>query len=368
MKKSCLILTMVLCLLSAAALGDTISFNGTVEPAGTELIYAPLGGVVEEIPVEAGERVTADTVIAKIRTTKVYAPEDGTVTAVYGQAGDSAESVAEKYGAVMYLEGKDRYSISASTSRAYEIKENYIVHSGEKVYVVARNRTTYKGEGIITAVDGSSYTVLVTSGDFYVGDSMDIMRDEDYNQTSRIGRGNIERISPTAVTGTGSIVSYAVKAGESVKRGQLLFETVEGVPAGLEMKGTEILAGVDGVLAELKTEKGTTVTQDSVIATIYPRDAVRVAAQVPEADLKELSVGQKVKVELDWNQDQGVSYEGTVEMISSLGTVGEESTTYPVYVRFTPDENTRYSMTAMITTLEQDEAPAAETEAPEAGE
>ena len=362
MKKTCLILTTVLCLLASAALGETISFNGTVEPAGSVLVYAPVGGVVEEMPVEAGQKVTADTVIAKIRTTRVYAPEDGTVTAVYGQPGDSAEAVAEKYGAVMYLEGTSRYSIAASTSRAYEIKENYIVHSGEKVYVMARNRNTYKGTGVITAVDGSSYTVLVTSGDFYVGDSMDILRDEDYGQTSRIGRGNIERISPTAVTGTGSIVSYAVKAGETVKRGQLLFETVEGSFDGLEMTGTEIRAGTDGVLASLKAEKGASVAKDSLLAEIYPKNAVRVVANVPEADLKELSVGQKVKVELDWNQDQGVSYDGIVEMISALGTVGEESTTYPVYVKFTPDEDTRYSMTAMVSTLEKEAAPEAGAE------
>ena len=227
---------------------------------------------------------------------------------------------------------------------------------------MARNRNTYKGTGVITAVDGSSYTVLVTSGDFYVGDSMDILRDEDYGQTSRIGRGNIERISPTAVTGTGSIVSYTVKAGETVKRGQLLFETVEGSFDGLEMTGTEIRAGTDGVLASLKAEKGASVAKDSLLAEIYPKNAVRVVANVPEADLKELSVGQKVKVELDWNQDQGVSYDGIVEMISALGTVGEESTTYPVYVKFTPDEDTRYSMTAMVSTLEKEAAPEAGAE------
>ena len=351
MKKKAMALLLAAGLIGSAAAAE-VSFNGTVEARHTGYVYSPVAGTVDEVLVKAGETVTADTVIATLKTTKVYAAEDGVITAVFGQPGDSAETVAEKYGAVMYLEGENTYSISASTSKAYDELENFVVHPGETVYVVARNRTKYKGQGVITAVDGSSYTVLVTEGEFFVGDSMDIMRSADYETTSRIGRGNIARVSPTAVTGTGSIVSFAVQPGEKVQRGQLLFETIDGTYAGLEMTGTEIKAGQDGVIAELNIENGTAVTADSAVASIYPKGDVWVNAAVTEADLNEIAVGQKVKVELDWNEDQGVSYEGTVEMISGLGTVGEESTTYPVYVSFVPDENTRYNMTAVVTTLD----------------
>ena len=167
------------------------------------------------------------------------------------------------------------------------------------------------------------------------------------------------------MTGAGTLVNVAVKAGDSVKRGQLLFETVEGSYDGLSMNGADILAGTEGVISKLGVSQGASLQQSGVLAEIYPRGAVQVAANVAEADLKDLSVGQKVKVELDWNQDLGVSYEGTVEMISALGTVGEESTTYPVYISFTPDVNTRYSMTAVVTTLEEGEAPAAPAETEE---
>ena len=228
MKKTGLALVLAICLLASAALADTISFSGTVQPSATAQVFAPVGGAVEEVPVQAGQTVTADTVIAKIRTTKVYAPEDGKITAVFGQPGDDAEAVAATYGGVVYLEGKYLYSVSASTSKAYALMENYIVHAGETVYLSSRNRANSTGTGIVTAVDGSSYTVMITSGDFYIGDGMDILRGQDLDGTTRIGRGNIARVSPTAVTGTGSIVSYAVNPGDTVKRGQLLFETVEG--------------------------------------------------------------------------------------------------------------------------------------------
>ena len=360
-------LVLTLCLISAAALADTISFSGTVEASSTKEIYAPVGGTVEEVPVKAGQSVTADTVIARIRTSKVFAAENGTVTAIYGEPGDDAETVAAKYGAVMYLEGEAKYSISANISKAFEAKENYLVHSGETVYIASRNHTLNKGEALVTAVEESTFTVQVSKGMYYVGDSFDIFRSNEYTNSSRIGRGSLVRIPPSAVTGTGSIVSFAVQPGDKVQRGQLLFETVEGAFDALEMTGTEILAGVDGTVASLNVEQGAAVTKDSIVAVIYPKDAVWVAAEVAETDLKDLAVGQKVNVELDWNQDEGISYEGEIVMISALGTVGEESTTFPVYVSFTPDENTKYSMTALVSTLdgEKEAAPAAADEVPE---
>jgi multidrug resistance efflux pump len=171
-----------------------------------------------------------------------------------------------------------------------------------------------------------------------------------------LGRGNISRVSPTAVTGSGYIVSCAVQAGDKVTRGQLLFETVTGDFGSPEEVSTEIRAGTDGVISSLNISAGGSLEKAGVIAEIYPKNAVQVTAEVSETDLKELSVGQKVKVELDWNQDQGISYEGTITDISSLGTVGEENTTYPVYVSFQPDEYTRYNMSAEVSTLDENAA------------
>ena len=354
-KTIAMLLAACLALTAATALGESISFSGKVEASETREVYAHVTGTAEEVNVRAGETVTADTVIAKLKTSKVYAPENGTVTAVYGQPGDDAATVASAYGAVMYLEGETVFSISATAEGAAEVKDNYIIHSGETLYIVSRNHTLNKGTGQVTAVEDSGYTVRVTGGKFYVGDSVDIFRNSDYAPTSRVGRGSIQRVKPVAVSGTGSIVSFAVQPGDTVQRGQLLFETIEGGFDGLEMTGTEIRAGVDGTVASVNIQQGGSVTKNSVVAVIYPKNAVWVAASVSEGDLMNVTEGQEVQVELDWNQDLGVTYEGTVKMISALSTEGSSGAVYPVYISFTPDEHTRYGMTALITTRGEEE-------------
>ncbi len=351
MKKKLLALAMIICLLCGAAGAETVSFSGTVEASESCPVYACIGGTAEDVPVRAGQTVAADTVIARIRTSKVYAPVDGTVTAVYGQPGENAEKVTSLYGAVLYLEGETVYTVSATSERAYDDKNNHIVHSGEEVFLVSRNHTTDTGKGIITAVTESGYTVRVLSGSFFIDDSVDIFRSPGAEATSRIGRGTVGRVAPEAVSGSGSIVSMLVEAGEQVRAGQLLFETVNGSFDGDEAVSTEIRAGIEGTLSTVSVQKGASVNENSVVAEIYPRGAVWVAISVSEMDLKEIAVGQKVLVELDWNEDDGVCYEGTVEMISALGTTQNDGTFYQAYVSFEPDEGTRYGMTALVTTV-----------------
>ena len=61
------------------------------------------------------------------------------------------------------------------------------------------------------------YTVDVRSGEFLVGETVSIFRGDSATSANRIGRGELTRKSPTAVTGTGSIVSFAVADGDSVE-------------------------------------------------------------------------------------------------------------------------------------------------------
>lgn len=358
-------LLLAMLMLCSAACAETISLNGTVTVKKTAEVYAPIGGTVQSVDVEVGQSVKADDVLATLKTNKVYATEAGTVTGLFGQPGDSADTITARYGAVMYIEGKKTFTLSATTDNAYNATANKLVHVGETVYLTSRSDSAHKGEGVITAVNGTGYTVEIASGTFEPGESCDVFRAKARNTSSRIGRGSVARVNPVAVTGTGSIVSYAVKDGAKVTRGQLLFETLDGTFDGLYMSGSSIKAGVDGVVGQLNVAQGNPVQKNAVAAVIYPAGSMQIEATVNESDLSFVHVGDAVTVELNWNQDDDQLLNGTIAMISAVANQGAEAT-YTVYVDFTPDANTRYGMSAVVNTLETADAEVEEIEAEEA--
>ncbi len=346
--------------LAGSACADSLVLDGTVTNDATVQVYAPIGGTIEKIYVTPGDIVNEDTVIASLRTNKVYASESGIVTGIFGQPGDNAETISARYGAVMYIEGESVFTVSASTSNAYNSTDTKFVHVGETVYLQGRASAARTGEGVITAVDGINYTIEVSSGSFIVGDSVDIFRDNAFSTKQRIGRGTVNRRNPIAVTGSGSIVSYAVANGEAIKRGDLLFETLDGSFDGFYMSGEKIYAGHNGTLAELNMSAGSTVQKDSVCAVIYPSSSMRVTAEVSEEDLDSLKVDDPVTIELTADEDAGTQYKGTVTMISQIATSSANSTgvTFTVYVDFEGDSHVRYGMSALVSTPDDYEEPA----------
>ena len=341
---------MALMLAAGAASADTLSLNGTVEAGVTVPVYAPIGGTVETVAVEQGMRVSAEENLFSYRTEKTYASEDGTVAGVFAKAGDDAEKVTEKYGADLYIEGTTIYSVSASISKAYNAAETTIVHTGETVYLVCRTDAKRFGTGVITAVDGSNYTVLVTEGNFIVGDSVTLFRDSAYTEKLRIGRGNIARVNPTAVTGTGAVVSVAVKDGDTVKRGDLLMETLSGTFEGYEMTGTSVKAEEEGVIVSVAAEAGAAVNKGDIVIQMAPVSGMRVEAAVTADDRQALKAGDKVLIELE--ADESISYEGTVRYIAEMPEEGTEEVTYKAVIDFTPDGNVYFGMPVVVTTPE----------------
>ena len=346
MKRTAAIL-MVLLLAVSAAGAETLSLNGTVE-AGVEVpVYAPIGGTVAEVSVEAGMRVDEGATLYTYRTEKTYAAEDGTVTGVFAREGDDAEKVTETYGADLYIEGNTQYTVSASTSKAYSSVETTFVHAGETVYLLCRTDAKRYGTGIVTSVSGSDYTVLVTEGGFITGDSVSVFRDEAHSEKQRVGRGTVSRVSPTAVTAEGAVVSVAVKDGDTVKRGDLLLETLSGTFDAYEMSGTAVTAAEAGVITSVSADAGATVTKGDVIAKIAPISGMRVEATLSADDRKNLKAGDSVIIELE--ADESKTYEGTVRYITELPEEDTEEVTYKAIIDFTPDGNVFFGMPVVVT-------------------
>lgn len=345
-----LLLTMLALFLGLPAFAEGVSFVGQVKAAYTLDVYTTFTGIIGQISVQPGDRVEADTQVAALRTVKVCAEADGTVAAVLVQPGDSVDAITQRYGAVLYIDDGVHYIVAASNegSKAYDSASSRRVQPGENVFLRSRSDESCTGAGRITTVDGSSYTVEVTSGEFMPGKTVNIYRDAALTESQRIGQGEIASKAPEGVIASGRVVSVAVKPGDMVHKGDLLLETLEGGVNGADIT-SQLLAGVSGVVAEVFVAQGDSVSEGMRIASIWPDAAMQIEVSIPESDLGEICVGGSVDIVFDWNPDADKTLRGTVTGIAFAADSENANTAYIAVIAFTPDENVRYGMHATVT-------------------
>ena len=332
------------------------SFDGTVVSKNAIAITAPFGGVIGSVPVQEGDYVNVGDVLAEVITTKVYAPSDGMITGLFAKTGDLVENVVNRFGAALYITPTNKFTIHADTDQAYsdERGENLYIHLGEVVYLRSYNFQIYnEGIGVITAVEDGDYTVETTEGEFWMGETVSIYRLPDYDSTSRIGRGEVTRTAEVTVGDSGSIVAMYVQDGDEVKRGQLLYETVDGELDGLVASGNTITASVAGIVESVSVSAGTSVSQGGLIATICPKDRMQVMIEVNEYDLMDIAVGDTVALTFTYDDMGMIQGIGTVEMISDVSISTDTSNvSYEVYINFDAEDDTRLGMTVMVDMIE----------------
>lgn len=336
-------------LMLEGALAEMI-FEGQVVSGDKALVTAPFGATVEYLSVGVGDRVEKGDHIASMNTVKVYAPCEGTVSGVFGDEGDSTEAVTERYGAVMYIEPMRKYTVTASTEKAYNLSENKFIHIGEEVYLCCTADGSHQGRGVVTGFseDNSNYYVEVFAGEFSMEETVGIFRLADYSSTSRIGRGTVAATRSVAVNGTGSIIKLHVSNGDYVEKGELLFETVEGALDGLYSPGSEIISDVSGIVAGIEAGAGASVAKGGTILTIYPDDALEIEVPVAESQLSMIAVGDHVTIEFAWDPEQQTVFDGVVTGISYINSAESGEPVYTATVAFTPDGSVRLGMTVLV--------------------
>ena len=368
--KRILVLTMaVLLALSGAAVAE-VSFQGRVIAGETVAIAAPFGGVVDKVHVRLGDPLEVGDPVASLETTRVYAAADGTVSGIFAQEGDDTEGIVSRYCAVLYLEPVNRYTVSASTEKAYNSSATKYVHIGEKVYLSCTKDGSHTGTAVVTGVaeaggsgqdDASSsegytsFTLEVTGGDFYMGETVGIFRDSGFDSKSRIGRGTIRQNAAIPVKGSGSVLRMHVSEGETVERGQLLFETVTGTLDGLYAVDSDVVSGVKGLVASVDTAPGSAVEKGSKLITVYPEGSFQIEVLVNELDLNDIHEGDAVAVEFDWDVEGRLRLNGTVASISHVNAASGESgaasssgAEYSAYIDFDAADEVRLGMSVVV--------------------
>jgi len=365
-------LAMVVLMLCAAlpslALAET-TFDGTVVSSESVSVTAPFGGIINSFTLKEGDQITAGDVIATVQTTKVYAPQSGRISGVFGQAGDTVSDVVSRMGAVLYIEPTRKYTITANIQKAYNSSDNKYVNIGEVVYIHSYSSSyDHSAVGVITATSGTSYTVETTDGELMMDETVNLYRDADYTATSRIGRGTVSRTSEIAVgadssaSGTSSsntsstssasesILQMHVKDGDAVERGQLLYETVSGTLDGLYATSNEIVSDVSGIVASVSASTGSSVSKGDTLLTVYPLDKMQVEIEIDEYDLAEIKQGDQIQLEFNYDDSTDTSVTGTVALISYVSSSTSTSdVTYKAYIDFTPSSSIRLGMTVVAT-------------------
>lgn len=342
-----LIVTLTACPCLAAA---ETTFEGTVVSGESVSITAPFGGTISSFRLREGGKISVGDPIATIETTKVYASCAGTVSGVFGQVGDSVEDVVARYGTVLYIAPENKYAITADIEKAYNSSESRYVNIGETVYVSCSSDGAHTAAGVITGVDGTSYTVETTSGELLMEETVNIYRSAGIETKSRIGRGTVSRTSEITVSGSGSILYMHVKDGDAVARGDLLFETVTGTFDGLYATSNQIVSDVSGIIASVDVAAGSSVSKGGTLLTVYPADSLQIEISIAEYDLSSISEGDQVTIGFNWDESSSTVYTGVVSMISHISASSDAEASYKGYIDFDPGQDVRLGMTVVVYT------------------
>lgn len=270
----------------------------------------------------------------------------------------SAIGIEQRYGALVYIEPINRFTLACSMEKAYNSSENRYLHIGEKVYLRCTKDRSHQGWGVLTAIDAedeNNFTVEVTGGAFYMGETVNIYRDSAYNGKSCIGRGTVGRTQTVAITGEGSVLRMHVRPGDTVERGELLFETVKGTLDGLYAPDKQVVSPLNGVVAVVDATNGTAVDKDAKLVTVYPSDSLQIQMLLTEEDLSYIYVGKEALIEFNWDNQSRKRFDGAVSAISFVNreddeanATGLQSAQYLAYLDFTPDETVRLGMTVTV--------------------
>lgn len=115
-----------------------------------------------------------------------------------------------------------------------------------------------------------------------------------------------------------------------------------------ELNKNKIISPIDGVLTRSEPELGEFVSAGKVLFTIQSADEYKIEANVAEADIAKLGIGNNAAITLD-AYGPSVVFDATVRAVDPAETILEGVPTYKVTLAFEQDDNRiRSGMTANI--------------------
>lgn len=351
MKRVLILLTaMLLAITPAMAQENSMILTAVVEPVQTVALNAPASGELAPFTVRTGDAVSAGETLFTVEPVKVYAPIDGTVSAVFANEGDVADGVTSRYGAIVYIDYAERWQVQANTRTGANRAENRDVRMGQQVWLRSNNEKNF-ADGIVTAVDyaSGSITVQVIGGDLVYNHTIKVYRTPDYDYDSLIANGNLSTIASYAVSASGTITEVGVSAGEQVQAGDYLFSYVpdEIDPERRGQKdATEAKASADWLITNVNVQPGASVQKGQTLLTAIRAGDYELVAQAQEDEVSHIAVGDVFTACFEELNLEPV--EAMVTSISPLGSVSGDESTYTVRLSFAVPQGVWPGMHATI--------------------
>ena len=334
---------MVYCLFSSLAYA-MVTADGQVYALNETDIVAPFSGVVLPLNIEVGDSLKLGDEIVKFDTNKTYASCDGTLAIAFAKEGDQASDIIARYGALALVEPEHLFMVEATTKDAHDNPENKVIHVGEKVYYESKTEDRITGQGRIIAVEGQNYRVEITAGTLEVDEEIDLYRDVLRVKESKIGAGICTLAPSVKVMSEGRIIKANFKEGETVKAGDLLFETLH---ADAKPDAQSSLFAQDGgVITKLNVGSGQQVYKGQHIATIADMSELEIRCMVDEVDLSKIKMGASLKVVLDAHPNE--FYYGEVSKIALVGKEIQNASYYEVSLKLQSADQVKLGMNATV--------------------
>lgn len=334
-----LVLALVFLMLCPHALAEHNPLQGTVEAGDTLLLTTSSGGIIDRLMLEAGMYVSSGDEMLVFRKTRIYAPEDATVTSVLKKTGESAS------GTVLTMDPKEKYTLTGSTGYAYSKSTNEVLHVGERLLLICTIDGTHQGYGVVTGIEGKTFTLRAVAGEFFTGEAVRVYRGDKAVAEKRVGRATVERTAPTTEEANGLIVRMFASEGDRVNAGDALFDVAEGA------KVASLNCETGGIVTEVLVSEGASVQEGDAIARITDESTYLIACPVTESALTSLEVGTTEASVVFSIDPMEIVYSALLVSVSSVGEVNEDGETFYTArfsLRSRPDL-LRLGMTAEIT-------------------
>ena len=324
--------TLSVCALAAPDLSDCSITDATVEAVSHIDVTAPCSGTLAAFDAEPGDAVSAGEKLFSYLTTDVYAPVDGTLSELFISEGEPTAYAMTNYGCLGSIAPAIEQRMNCSTAGAHDDVEGEVT-VGQTLYFKSSSGDKDEGFGRVISRTGENFVLEILKGHYDKGERLTLYQTPARKSKEAVGKGYVVHADPVALNGNGVVSAVYVEKGQPVKKGDKLFSLLA---ADADPNASaEVAAPESGVIGSIAVVSGQQVWKGELLLRLLLTDELEIVAQVDEADLRGLSVGDSVYVTVDTDKSNVMT--GTVTEISSLGITRANAAYFAVHVSVEED-------------------------------